>query len=228
MPFATQYPTGILLLPEDIAAEVPVMIDETPSFPESGWDSLRRRYFLHDTTRADAREAAAYHFARGDQLTDLAGALINAWIVDFGVKTLGPAFYEIDVLAKGILDARGYKVSGSAAAGMQSGQNITGPDSTVHPKAQTMESEPTLVIEYLLLGEISGITFPTAVVGTAQTPPFGWAPPVAPSPWSWIADPTWHYPSGWTVVGSDFDLLPGVTGAALIKDRWQYIREYTP
>lgn len=219
MSFKTMQPGGILVLPSgSSSSEIIDLLDETPNFATDGWDGLKRKYFIFDSSTNDLRTAIAAHFPRGAPLTT------NMWVTEVSGRKVAANSFLLDVDAKGLLSARGLRISTSAAVATQSAERVYTPDNVLRNKIEVAENQVTCDISYISLG--SGPQ--TQLTGKASTPPS--APPTPASVWTSLADPTYHYPNGWVLMGTDSESLPGVpnTTICLVTDRYQFIHTYSP
>jgi hypothetical protein len=221
MGISTRYPGGLAIHGDGLEVGTPELLDETPELTNDGWDILKQKWLVIDTAVASGHAAAAAHFPRGTQLAGL-----NMWITAATPRSYGRATYVIETTAAGILSARGYKISTSAAVATQSATNILTPPlpGVLRPKIEVAENQVTCDVSYISLG----IAPRTGLVGTNTSPPL--APAVPPSVWTFLTDPTYHYPNQWVLMSSDGDGLPGVghSTVCLVVDRYQFIHEFSP
>jgi hypothetical protein len=230
MPLDNLYPNNnLVVFGQGLSHGVPELLDEVPDMPGDGWDTLKRTYLIQDGERPLLQTALGHYFPRGTKDADL-----TMWITDVTGRRYSQGVHVAQVTYRGILSARGFKISTSAAVATQSGENITAPDDDSSPgvpgsgvvrsKLEVAENQVTCDVSYISLG----MGPRTHLTGRNETPPSAPTPPT--SWWSWLADPTYHYPHGWVLMASDGEGLPGVDHAdiCLITDRYQYIHEISP
>ncbi len=222
MPLTNRYPGGLLVMGDGLAEGTPELLDETPELTNDGWDYLKQKWLVIDRSVSGPAAVAAAHFPRGNQLAGL-----NMWFTSATPRSHGRACYIVETTAAGILSARGYKISTSAAAASQSAENTTTPPyppGVLRSKLEVVENQVTCDVSYISLG--AGPR--THLTATALEPPE--PPPTPTSGWTWLADPTYHYPNGWVLMASDGDGLPGVphSDICLVVDRYQYIHALSP
>lgn len=220
MSFNTFYRTHpIAILPEGATLPYAEILEDTPTMPSDGWDSLKRRVLVIDPSITSVHAAIAAHYPRGMQLSGL-----NMWVTDGTGRMLSGGMFLLEIDARGILTSRGYKISTSAAVSVQSGTNIIDIDSILRPKIEVAENQVTCDVSYISLGAAPR----TNLTGRNATPPS--APPTPASIWTWLADPTYHYPNGWVLMASDGEGLPGValSTVSLVVDRYQFIHQFSP
>jgi hypothetical protein len=222
MSFNSRYPGGLVIIGDGIEEEVPELLDETPELTNDGWDVLKQKWLVIDRALFSPHDVASAYFPRGNQLSGL-----NMWITAASGRTHGRGTHVIETTACGILSARGYKISTSAAVATQSATNVITPPyppGVLRPKAEIAENQVTCDVSYISLGAAPR----TVLTGRNVTPPN--APAVPASWWTWLSDPTYHDPNGWVLMASDGDGLPGVLHATvcLVVDRYQYIHPFSP
>jgi hypothetical protein len=149
----------------------------------------------------------------------LARQLYVQGIQNFRCRAAGLFTYEVQYL--GIASNKPVVVNYDSAADQQQGENIVTPDGFFED-VMTHENTPTASVRYVL-NNIA--TAPTVDVGRARTRTS--APAVAPTVWSFLTKFTYHWPNGWVLMGSKTTRLAG-TSLALVEDRYQYIRPFSP
>ena len=197
----------------------PVLVAELPYEADSGWDSMDLRYVCRRPSLADAEAA---FIARGSKLDDR-----NLWVTARRVARLHADFYGCDATALGMLTDRGYKAQFAAAGNMSAVENFQFTEAgvtRVYPKAQVVDSDPTVQLQYVVVGAKPD----TTTVGTAVEPPEAYRPGTKESIWATLASPTLHYPFGWVLMARDVDALSGITGVWLATDRYAYQQKLTP
>lgn len=220
MAFNSFYRTHpIAILPEGASIPYVEILDDVPTLPSDGWDSLKRRVMVVDPTITSVHAAIDEHYPRGMQLPGL-----NMWVTDATGRQVSGGIFLLEIDARGILTARGYKISTSAAVAVQTAQNIFDIDDILRPKIEVAENQVTCDVSYISLAAPPR----TNLTGRNATPPS--APPTPTSIWTWLADPTYHYPNGWVLMASDGEGLPGValSTVALVVDRYQFIHPLSP
>lgn len=223
MPLATRYPFQPILITPDGAADTYVeVLEEIPSMPSDGWDSLKLKIWILDVAQTSTANAIAAYYPRGMQLDGL-----NMWVTDCGGRMVAGGAFLLDIDARGILSSRGYKIATSAAVAAQSAENVITPPyppGVLRPKVEIAENQVTCDVSYISLG----LAPRTVLTGRPATPPS--APAVPDSWWDWLADPTYHDPNGWVLMASDGEGLPGVShdDICLVTDRYQYIHPLSP
>jgi hypothetical protein len=205
-----------------IANGTSTLLDRRPAEAEAGWDSMRDRYLLrNDAAGSDPHAAIASFMARGTQISGK-----NMWVVGRTPRTLARGIFEVEVVSLGLLSPRGHKVRYDAGANAANGTDILVPGFGVQPNVAADESQVTCDIEYILIG--SGASTRTALVGTALAPPAPWLPTVKASIWATLSDYTMHYPFGWVLKSAALENLPGLDNVWLVRDRYQYVYQYSP
>lgn len=203
-----------------------VLLERLPAEAESGWDSLRDRYLLrNDSAGQDPHAAIGAFMARGTQISGK-----NMWVVARQGRCMAPGLFEVEVSSLGLLSDRGDRVRYDAGANSTSGQNIVVTGEGTFASVEAQESQVTCDIEYIVTSglEPSHADFYTAAVGEAEDPPSPWKPTVKDSVWDYLTEFTYHYPSGWVLMSSSIENLPGKTTVWLVRDRYQYIYEISP
>jgi hypothetical protein len=178
---------------------------------ESGWDVLVATYITHQPNATALTLTAQWQI----------GALLvgSFWVVKVRPRQLCGGHWLVEVTCHGIAGTRSPKITGSTGTEQQQGKNIITPMGFAK-KITVLETTPIVEIEYISL---SGA--PTNRVGTAGTPAI--RVPVLPSPWTSLAEPMFHFPNGWVMVDLPWDQIPNTT-VTLYKEKWQYIRPYSP
>lgn len=221
MGLTARYPGGLVILGDGLEIDTPELLDEIPELTNDGWDVLKQKWLVIDTADTTPEAVVAAHFPRGNQLSGR-----NMWWTSATPRSYGRGTYVIETTAAGILSARGYKISTSAAVATQSATNILTPPlpGVLRPKVEVAENQVTCDVSYISLG----VAPRTGLVGTEVTPPS--APAVPTSVWTFLTNPTYHYPNQWVLMSSDGDGLPGVghSTVCLVVDRYQFIHEFSP
>jgi hypothetical protein len=220
MAFNTFYRTHpIAILPEGAETSYAEILEDVPTLASDGWDSLKRRVLVVDPTITSVQAAIDEHYPRSGQLPGL-----NMWVTDATGRQVSGGIFLLEIDARGIFSARGYKIATSAAVSVQSAQNIFDADNILRPKIEVAENQVTCDVSYISLGAAPR----TNLTGRNATPPS--APPTPATIWGWLVDPTYHYPNGWVLMASDGEGLPGValSTVCLVTDRYQFIHSISP
>lgn len=216
MSLTTRHTSLLIGLSSRLGSATPALVNEVPNITNEGWDTLTQLWTIRSATLTP--EAVAALFPIGAQLGSRAW-----WITGAKPEERAPGFWTVLVSYAGWAATKPALVRVGSAAASQSASNVTLPDTSVADKLETHQNTPTLTISYLK-ADVS--SFPkTSYVGTALTPPVTIAVPA--SIWASIADAVTHFPSGWVLMGSAEDRLPG-SPAAYVTDTYQYIQTYTP
>lgn len=222
MSFSTPFESRVIC---PLADESYELLDRVPSESESGWDSMRDTYLVrNDAAGLDPNSACPSGFARGDQISGL-----NMWIVSRSAKVLARGLFKIEIVAMGLLSARGYKVTYDAAAASQTAENCY-VGTTLYPKVAAREGGVTATFEYVLIGSGSPTSslFLTESTGRAKSPPTGWEPSIPAEIWSYLAKYVYNHPNGWIFEGAGMENLPGLNSVWLVKEKYAYQRAITP
>lgn len=216
MSLTTRHTSILIGLSSRLANNTPILVMEEPTINNEGWDSLTQLWTIRDASVT--AEALAAAFPIGAQL-----GTRKWWITGMKPTERAPGFWTVLVTFAGWAATKPALVKVGSSAASQSATNVTLPDTSVADKLETHQNTPTLTISYL----VADVTVApkTGYVGTALTPPVTIATPA--SIWASIADAVTHFPSGWVLMGSAEDRLPG-TLAAYVTDTYQYIQQYTP
>lgn len=206
---------SILIHGAELATGNWVAADEKAQLSADGWDSLTVTYY---------RLAGSFSVEQTTLQFPIGGRLGGRrwWVNSFsGPHCVGGGIYKVDVTYKGLAMNHPVVVSYGAAAEQQSVDSaiING---VPRGKTSVHENTPTATVRYII--ESLSLA-PTGQVGTSKVPPS--APAVAPTFWASLASPTYHYPNGWVLMGSNTTPLPGTT-VAIVSDDYKYIRELTP
>jgi hypothetical protein len=182
------------------------LISDQPQKATSGWDTTRLVYAANRPASAGFQIASEW--AIGRKLPGL-----NMFLVDVAPRPLGGGIWSAEVTGQGLLAARLPRVSGSAATIQRSLEDLNA-FGTIYPKAEVWESTPTLEVEV-----INATAPETHLVGTEMRPTQATA--VRRSIWSFIQEPTFHFPNGWVLADLRYERL-------LNKNLWLkvYVWEY--
>jgi hypothetical protein len=221
MSFLTRQ-TSYLIGTGTVFSDAPTLVDEEVDLTEEGWDTLALKYALRRATYT--AEACAAHFPPGTQIGSR-----KFWITSAKPFRVAAGFWLAEVTCKGWAATKPAKVRIGAAADMQSGKDVTAPSpgggSALYADLQTVENTPTVAVTYL--AENLNTTSNTDDVGRPKSLPGGITVPVAVSIWTALADPIYHYPNDWVLMGSEQDRLAG-TDVGLVTDNYRYIRPLSP
>jgi hypothetical protein len=188
------------------------LLEDTCEVVTSGWDTQRQVYGKYVGTGATARSVAA----QWHQGQNMGG---NFWLTEVTPRALGGGIWGAECVSKGLSAPRPPRYSGGAASLQRSIENLSAFGQT-YPKAEVWESTPTLEVEFI------SFTPPrTQDVGTEETPIN--APPVRPSAWSSILDPTFHFPNGWVIADVRYEQILNLN-VWLITMVYEYRYPFTP
>lgn len=210
-----RFGSRIIGLPEIMATDDLIPLEETPVQTDEGWDTLTITYATKRPSLTIEELAAL--FPLGTQL-----GTRNWWVTGSKPICLALGLWKAELSFKGWASTKPAKISVGAAAEQQSGENIEVFGVGTFAKVSTHENTPTMRVSYLVANYTSA---PTDEVGKVRTPPDAVA--VAASVWTALANPTYHFPNGWVLMGSSPDRLAGTT-AALVHDDYKYIRDFSP
>lgn len=228
MSISSLYPESILIPAAGLNPAGPSgtleLLDSVPTINESGWDTLRRQY-LYLNEDVDSEIDAANLFEIGDQIDSL-----NAYCVGSTAKAKAPGVFLVDVTAHGLLEAaKAEKIRYTSRSNQQSGNNIlddTSPTPVLRSKVVAHENQVVCTRSFILIGSLPD----TDLVATAQDPPDAPGtsdpPAVKTTVWSWLPDPTYHYPNGWVLMDLDADTIAG-TNVHLVTEVYEYIHEFS-
>lgn len=226
MSFETRHPGAILIGGDALAdAEVGVLVDELLSPSEEGWDELTEYYF-HRVPKFTTGELATLYPRGAQRGTE------TFWITNARPVRQGPGLWIVEVTYKGWDAAKPIKVRIGSAAEQQTAENVTITDELGDPigtfaKVQIHQNTPTISVTRLSEDiENDGMT---ALVGTAQYPPWEAIVDAPPNFWYSLDPYLYHYPNGWVLMGSDCDELPGtIPRVGLITDTYKFIQDVSP
>jgi hypothetical protein len=210
MPFGTAFDLSLLTnIPSSWQLEYAL-----PEVTESGWDTLRAKYWAYLGFAATGVTTAGDFPVGGVSVAGL-----NFRTVRSVPRCVGGGIWEMDVFGHGYTDISRIKVRGGSRASTQTAENIVTDVGTI-PRFTGLEATPTVTIEYVTTGLPA-----TNQVGLGGTPAV--APSVRASAWTALANPMQHFPNGWVMTGIDFDRLPNTTWH-LAQEQWEYIFRYSP
>lgn len=191
-----------------------VPLEEFPRANEEGWDDLTITYLTRrESLTSEALSAA---FPLGTRL-----GTRSWWVAGSAPSCLAAGVWRAEVFFKGWAQLKPAKITIGGSAESQSGENIQTPIG-LRERVQTHENTPTMRITYPVLNYTDA---PTQEVGRSRTPPEAIA--VADTVWNFLTNPTYHFPNGWVLMGSNVDKLVGAN-AAIVSDDYKFIREFTP
>ena len=221
MSFTSQH-ASILIGPSSVLGGALVKLTEEPSLSNEGWDTLTVTYAQR--VAFCTAEALAALFPVGARL-----GTRTWWIAAAQISSAYAGLQIYTVTFRGWAGAKPAKITVGSAADQSGGENVRAPQyegdavGAIYAKVQTHENMPTVTVAYL--SENVATSAQTAQVGKKQTPPtFIQVPETV---WAMLTVYVYHWPSGWVLMGSEQDRLPG-TVAALVTDTYKYIREKTP
>jgi hypothetical protein len=190
------------------------ILSETPQRVSSGWDSTRITYAaMRSTSSANAILA---EWPLGRSLP--AGLNGQMYLVEAAPRAMGGGIWAVDVVGQGLLANRPPRTTGGAATLQRSMENLL-INGRLYPKAEVWESTPTFEVEFIASSP------ETNLVGTALNPSN--APFVRQSEWTWLADPTYHYPNGWVLADLRYEQLLNLS-LYLITATYEYRYAITP
>lgn len=186
----------------------------------NGWDSLSIPYRIM-SGGVLTLDVVASAFPIGQKLISR-----NFWTQGLGdLVCRGSGFWELMVHYKGLAGTQPIVVTYGSSGNEQSASpaRINGID---HEKVSIHQNAPTCTVRYIQLTTTLGAALgQTEKVGTSQVPPS--APDSPPNFWDTIAEPVYHHPNGWVLMGSDVVPLPGTT-VGLVSDSYQHQQALTP
>ncbi len=204
--------------------------DEDPDFKAEGFDVLTVTKVRDYGATVKTAEQVAAEWPVGSRIA--AGR--NFWVVDRKPFRRGGNVWGIVLTCFGLAAERPIKITLNGTSDVQSlpttGTSI-GPPFYPYPvtvnKGTILESFPTQTVSYVLIGSLPR----TENVGRAgtgfQTPPLNIA--VRPTVWSYLSNPTAHFPSGWVLSNMPADILAGTdTPVSFVQEEWIYRRLLTP
>lgn len=188
--------------------------DFSLSEPESGWDSASQKFLVKASmaTWPDVRDA---YFSKGRPHPTLA----NMFIVDRRPTDLGGGDFEIDVTWKGIASDKGYRRRSQVFGETSTGERIL-IGASIQAEGYPAYAEKLKIDQPVLSVETEYFTTTEPVLSEVKKPISGTYTPTLPTPptqiWSWIANPTYVYPSGWVLDSREPEQL-------LDKNLWRVI-----
>jgi hypothetical protein len=209
--------TSIMIgLAAHVGSGTPALISEEPTLNSDSWDTLVQLW----TIRAAAltAETLAAYFPAGAQL----GSRLW-WVVGAKPTERARGFWTVTVTYKGAAATKPAVVQVGASATSQSGTNVGLPGGGTAAKLETHQNTPTISVTYWTADVMAAPL--TASVGTAITPPV--TVPVPSNVWASLSDPVTHFPSGWVLMASAQNRIPGSV-AAEVTDSYQYIQTLSP
>ena len=218
---------NICIRAADAGLNVWHLTEDVGQASEDSWDTWSGAYTLF-ATAGKSKEELLEDWPVGKKLGDS-----NLWVTARRPLVLASGIYKMQIEAKGLLEARGYKVNYRSFANKQSPTNpVTISGVGTYPKATVSESDIAATYTTILLDESP----PTENVGEAMEAPWGSETAVFPehraSNWETLIDPHFHFPNGWVFEDLEAEGLIApegmVSGVWLVRMGFRFVHAFTP